>query len=294
MKKKLVLLVVLTFIASILAVGCQNAAQRPLDPNQNNIQNNTTPESELRAMAERLEDLAEEVRGVDDASVIISEMSNMDTGLGNNAGNNNIIPNTGAGTGTGDNNMGSTGLRNDTRNNNMGNAGLRDNTRDNVVEDTIPRTDANENMGNPNPNMNNGTSGTNGTNGTIDRTDRMDRTNDGGLTGITENISNRFTNNNMNNTTNNTRGLVVLVGIELEDNYKNNAANADTIQREVANKIKASDSRISQVYVTTDESMVKRIEDVADDVEKGGGALRTLRNEINKIYRELINQGPAF
>ena len=85
----------------------------------------------------------------------------------------------------------------------------------------------------------------------------MDRTNDGGLTGITENISNRFTNNNMNNTTNNTRGLVVLVGIELEDNYKNNAANADTIQREVANKIKASDSRISQVYVTTDESMVK-------------------------------------
>ena len=38
LKKKLVLLVVLTFIASILAVGCQNAAQRPLDPNQNNIQ----------------------------------------------------------------------------------------------------------------------------------------------------------------------------------------------------------------------------------------------------------------
>ncbi|NLB88990.1 MAG: hypothetical protein GX790_07175, partial [Syntrophomonadaceae bacterium] len=119
MKKRLVLLVVLTFIISILTVGCQNTAQqRPLNPNQNNMNqtDTTTPgtlsDRELRAMAERLEDLAEEVRGVDDASVLISDMSTMDnTGLGNNAGTgNNITPNPGLGTGTGDNNMGRTGI----------------------------------------------------------------------------------------------------------------------------------------------------------------------------------------
>ncbi|NLB88931.1 MAG: hypothetical protein GX790_06860 [Syntrophomonadaceae bacterium] len=181
--------------------------------------------------------------------------------------------------------MGRTGIRDNTGNNNTGNTGVRDNTRNNNMGDTITRdnTRDNENIGNPNPNpdMNNNDVG---------------RTNGGGLPGITENINTRFinNNNNMNNTTNTTQGLVVMVGIELEDNYKNTATSAETIQREVANKIKASDNRISQVYVTTDESMVKRIEDVVDDVEDGGGALKTLRNEINKIYRELVNQGPAF
>lgn len=267
-------------MVSILAIGCQNTAQqRPLEPNRNNNvtprQSDQTPnmtgnlsDSEMRAMAKRLSNLAEEVEGVDDASVLISDMGT--TGLGNNAGNNNM-PNQGLGTGTGENNMGNTDLRNNTGNNNnmgMGNTGLRDNMDTNMG-----------NNGTMNGNMNG----------------NVGRTNNGGLSGITENINNvnnRTTNNtNMNN--NNGRGLVVMVGLDLKDNFKNNATNMDRIQREVANRIKASDNRIMQVYVTTDENMVDRIEDVADDIVDGG-TLNTLRNDINNIYRDLIGQGPAF
>lgn len=273
MKKKLVFLVVVTFMVSILAIGCQNTAQRPLEPNRNNnvtpnqpnttMPNNTTgslTDSEARAMANRLANIAEQVEGVDEASVLISDMGSV--GLRDNTGNNTMDQ--GLGTGTGDD-PANPGLRNNTgNNNNMGNTGLRDNA-------------GNNNMGNTGTNMNQNTG----------------RTNGGGLAGITNSINN--VNNRVNNNTNmnNTRGLVVMVGLDLNDNYKNNATNMDRIQREVANRIKASDNRISQVYVTTDENMVERIEDVAEDVVNGG-TMNTLRNDINNIYRDLVGQGPAF
>lgn len=239
MKKKFALLFVLVFTLSIFAFGCQNAAQRPLNPNQpNNLNNNiTTPsnqtnltDSEAKTLAKRLRNKAEEVPGVKRASVVVSDNAMS----GNSNTNNNNLPN-----------------------NNLNNMGTNRNMNNNT------------NVGNP---------GTTGTPGNMNN--RI--------------VGNNPNNNNMNNVNrNNVSGIVVMVGLELNNNNLNNATNADNVQKDVASKIKASDTRISQVFVTTDASLMQRIDNVATDIANGK-TINAVRTDINNLWRNLTAQGPAF
>ena len=93
MRKNLVLLICFTLILGSLAVGCNNAAQRPdLSQQQQNQPMDRTDEqmteSERRALASRLSDLAEQVDGVKDATVVVSSigMTNNGPDAGTNAG----------------------------------------------------------------------------------------------------------------------------------------------------------------------------------------------------------------
>lgn len=93
MRKNLVLLICFTLILGSLAVGCNNAAQRPDLPQQQQNQNmdrtdEQMTDSERRALASRLSDLAEQVDGVKDATVVVSSIGMTDSSpdTGTNAG----------------------------------------------------------------------------------------------------------------------------------------------------------------------------------------------------------------
>jgi len=88
-----VLLICFTLILGSLAVGCNNAAQRPDLPQQQQDQNmdrtdEQMTDSERRALASRLSDLAEQVDGVKDATVVVSSIGMTDSSpdTGTNAG----------------------------------------------------------------------------------------------------------------------------------------------------------------------------------------------------------------
>ncbi|MBC7076182.1 MAG: YhcN/YlaJ family sporulation lipoprotein [Syntrophomonadaceae bacterium] len=78
MKKEIVLLLCLSLLLTGFGLGCQSAAEKPAVPKQNGSDMDT---SERRVMASRLSQMAEEVEGVQKASVVVSDMDIVDTAL---------------------------------------------------------------------------------------------------------------------------------------------------------------------------------------------------------------------
>lgn len=126
-----------------------------------------------------------------------------------------------------------------------------------------------------------------------------DTTNKNQVTNRTTNINNQATNNANPNTvpdmidgTNNVSGLMVMVGLSL-DKDMNDAEKANQIKKTVANKLKASDKRISQVLVTTDPGLVQRLSDVAAGIIQGR-PIQGYQEDINELTRSMRQQQPAF
>lgn len=107
----------------------------------------------------------------------------------------------------------------------------------------------------------------------------------------TKATTNKMTNTNAART--NYSGQVVMVGLTLEPTATRDAATIDKTKSTVANKLKASDRRISQVLVTTDPTMIKRINDVAAGIIEGK-PIQNYQNDINDITNKLKKQRPAF
>ena len=76
-------------------------------------------------------------------------------------------------------------------------------------------------------------------------------------------------------------GLIVMVGLNLDSKTENNPTMARNIKQTVANKLKNSDQRISQVLVTTDPTLIQRINDVAAGIIQGNQLI--ISNQILKI-----------
>jgi len=229
LQKKLVLLICLTLILTSLALGCNNAAQRPDLPQQNREDKTDRADDELtaserRVLASRLSNLAEEVEGVDDATVVVSSVG-MTNNLGTNAGK-DIQPGINADDATPQLNNNQGGVNNNRTNNNQ----AANNANPNTVQNPPPGT--------------------------------------------------------------NVSGLMVMVGLELEDGM-NTAEKANEIKKTVANKLKASDKRISQVLVTTDPSLVQRLSDVAAGIIQGR-PIQGYQEDINELTRRMRQQQPAF
>ncbi len=279
MKKRFVLLFTIIFALSIFAFGCQNTAQqRPLDPNQSdNVRPNdkmntpnaggtTLSDNEVRAMVKKLTKIAENVQGVKRASIVISDrnMSNMgNTGnVGNNAPNLNTT-------------------NNNKQLNKMNNN--RNMTNNNIRTPGMNNPNIGNTTGTPSPNagITDNTSNIRNTG----NANNVGRTGTPGLPGVTNNMDNAIEQGNR-------KQIVVMVGLELDDNAMNNTANTDNIARNVANKIKASDDQINQVFVTSDRSLMERIDSVATDV--GRKPFNALGNDIDNLWRTLTAQGPAF
>lgn len=229
MQKKLVLLICFTFILTSLALGCNNAAQRPDLPQQDQNQTTDTDQemtaSERRVLASRLSNLAEQVEGVKDATVVVSSI------------------------------------------------GMTDNTNNNAGRNIQP--------------------GINADDGSAELSNRP-----GGVATNRTTANNQAANNTNANTAqnpqvgNNVSGLMVMVGLSLNTDM-NNADKADQIKRTVANKLKASDKRISQVLVTTDPGLVQRLSDVAAGIIQGR-PIKGYQDDINDLTRSMRQQQPAF
>ncbi|MGS0745678.1 YhcN/YlaJ family sporulation lipoprotein [Syntrophomonas erecta subsp. sporosyntropha] len=121
-------------------------------------------------------------------------------------------------------------------------------------------------------------------------------TNNGKTTRNTINNPNTAINNNTNlnrDTAVNYSGLVIMVGLTLTPNMMKNANDVNEIKRTVANKLKASDKRISQVLVTTDPNLIVRINDVAVGIIQGR-PVQSYQDDVNNLINRLKQQQPAF
>ncbi|MEN6349813.1 MAG: YhcN/YlaJ family sporulation lipoprotein [Syntrophomonas sp.] len=87
----------------------------------------------------------------------------------------------------------------------------------------------------------------------------------------------------------NTKSLVAMVGLTLTAAINNDANRVNEIKQAVADKLKASDSRINQVLVTTDPTMIKRINDIAAGIIEGK-PIQSLEKDINTLTNDLKQQ----
>lgn len=108
--------------------------------------------------------------------------------------------------------------------------------------------------------------------------------------GITSNTNKRT---DVNDNTVNQTGLVVMVGITLDDNIKNDKDRMDAIKQKVADRLQGADTRISQVLVTGDPDLIKRINNVASGLLKGE-PLNNFAKDIKNLGRDLQKEMPAF
>ncbi|MGS0763104.1 YhcN/YlaJ family sporulation lipoprotein [Syntrophomonas curvata] len=220
MRKLFTLLLCISFLL-ISLVGCQNAAKKPTTPARKPgvTAKKTSSEmtaSERRVMASRLSKMAENVKGVRRASVVVSSIGMSNAGMGTTKSTNKS---------TTTNNLNST---------------------------------------NPNSRMN---------------------------TNPNNNLNNKM--NNTNTAKTNYSGQMVMVGLTLEPTATRDPATQNKIKSTVANKLKASDRRISQVLVTTDPTLIKRINDVAAGIIEGK-PIQNFQSDINDITRKVKQQRPAF
>ncbi len=99
MKRAAVILIVILVLSMV--VGCQTASNKPLTPDQNQTDNLQSTANDNQAMVNRFENLAEQVPGVDQAYVAISNSNAKNPGIGTintNPGTNAPRTNTNMGT----------------------------------------------------------------------------------------------------------------------------------------------------------------------------------------------------
>ncbi len=88
------------------------------------------------------------------------------------------------------------------------------------------------------------------------------------------------------------QGMIVMVGLTLKPG-NNDMNKSNQIKSKVMNKLKAGDRRISQVLVTTDPNLVKRITDVAAGILEGK-PIKTFEKDIKNIDSSLRQQKTTY
>jgi len=239
MKRISILLCII--IVMTMFVGCQASSNKPLIPDQNPTDNAQQQSiNNNQAMIDSITRMAEEVQGVKNASVAISDTSDTSTdGIG-------II----------NNNPG----QNYSTNYNNGN-----NPNSNQVDNSINN---NKPLANREPLG----------------TKAIDFQSDGYRSNAKGNPKNL---NNQNDYINSRGNLVVMVGLELDDNQKD--TNTTKIKNMVEQKIKNSDNRISKVMVTSDAGMVKQINDVNNAI-KNGTPVKSIQRNIDNLINRLTSK----
>ncbi|WP_073088968.1 YhcN/YlaJ family sporulation lipoprotein [Thermosyntropha lipolytica] len=91
----------------------------------------------------------------------------------------------------------------------------------------------------------------------------------------------------------NTRGIVVMVGLDVDRSMINNTAEMERLKTKVANKLLRADNRISRVYVTTDPELVKRIKNTAADILEGK-PLSRMKSDLNELMDRMKGESSAF
>jgi len=109
-----------------------------------------------------------------------------------------------------------------------------------------------------------------------------------GTTGTTNN-TNKKTSTNMRST----NGAMVMVGLTLDQATMNDRATSDQAKRTVAKRIKATDKRISQVMVTSDPGLIKRIDTIAAGIV-AGQPIQRYQQEITDLGQRLRQENAVY
>ena len=109
-------------------------------------------------------------------------------------------------------------------------------------------------------------------------------------TGVTS-TTNKMTNTNAART--NYSGQIILVGLTLEPTATRDSATINKVKSTVATKLKASYRLISQVLVTTDPTMIKRINDVAAGIIEGK-PIQNFQRDITDISSKIKKERVTF
>ncbi len=231
MRRKLAYLLCFTLMFALLASGCQNTAanKKPMAPSVKKPTQETRTDSgmmtvsERRVMANKLSKMAEEVKGVDRATVVIADI----------------------------------GVANNITGNSKSTSQMNRATSKNMNDNTI------------------------GSDAGINRSEPQKIVVLVGLTLKSDNRSGSMNNNRLND------------NARLNGNNRLNDVNGSSrIKTEVMNKLKKHDKRISQVLVTTDPNLVKRISDVATGILEGK-PIKNFEKDIKDIDSRVRDQGTA-
>lgn len=90
-----------------------------------------------------------------------------------------------------------------------------------------------------------------------------------------------------------TRGVMVMAGLTMDKTAMNDRATATRIKRTVANRIKAADKKISQVMVTSDPQLIKRIDTIAAGIV-AGQPIQRYQQEINDLGQRLRQENAVY
>ncbi len=91
----------------------------------------------------------------------------------------------------------------------------------------------------------------------------------------------------------NNNGVLVMVGITLDASTSSKPSMIANTKSMVAKRIKASDKRISQVLVTTDPNLIKRINDIAAGIIEGK-PVQNYEQDVRDLKNRLKQQKPIY
>lgn len=80
--------------------------------------------------------------------------------------------------------------------------------------------------------------------------------------------------------------MVVMVGLNLDSKAMQDKTREQSIKEEVKSKIKGNDNRISDVLVTTNPDMIKKLQDVAAGVIQGK-PMQSFAQDINELDKNI-------
>jgi len=80
--------------------------------------------------------------------------------------------------------------------------------------------------------------------------------------------------------------MVVMVGLNLDSKAMQDKNREQSIKEEVKSKIMGNDNRISEVLVTTNPDMIKKLQDVAAGVIQGK-PMQSLTQDINELDKNI-------
>lgn len=103
---------------------------------------------------------------------------------------------------------------------------------------------------------------------------------------INANNPNTVTDDNNRNMAAPGGGVLAVIGASVNDNIKSNPQTWDQIQNKIVGNVKASDGRISQVYVTADPQIITKIDQIAAAILQGEPA-STYENDIKDILSKI-------
>lgn len=84
-----------------------------------------------------------------------------------------------------------------------------------------------------------------------------------------------------------------MVGLTVDPAMMKNPTEINSVKTTVMNKLKASDRRISQVLVSTDPNVIKRLNDVAAGILEGK-PIKTFENDIRDLNTRFKQEKPTI